>query len=380
MHTSEMIKINIKKNTKHSIRLLSLLLFIASSVSYGATLYRGGYSQSSHYKNIKNEYRGDIKWDVELSKHAILISPIFDSQNIYVTSNDNKLFSIDKLNGNLNWSRHLEYPITSQLFIFGETLIAGNNNGEIIFFNINNGKKEKKIQKEGSIFGPFIKSGDYLIAGNNEGIIYSINIKTLKEKSQIKLNTQIGPPLFFKSKLIIPSSSIYCGAIINIYDFIDGIFGEPVQFQTDLNYLSLPILVDGKMYASGLGSSGSLTKLNVFDLVQENYQELFEIETTSHLASNGEAIIFTDNKSIYAMDNNHDLLWGYDLGELITRYASLSHNNAYIPTQKSIHGFSIKNGDLKWTHEGPYIISTALILDKKALYYGTKEGRLVALH
>lgn len=290
---------------------------------------------------------------MELSNHAILISPIVDNQNVYVTSNDNKLFSIDKSNGDLNWSRHLEYSITSQLFIFGDTLIAGNNNGEILFFNINNGKKEKTIQKEGSIFGPFIKIGDYLVAGNKEGTIYSIDIKNFKEKGQIQLNRQIGPPLFFKSKLIIPSSSTCCGAIINIYDFIDGTFGEPAQFQTELNYFSLPILVDGKMYASGFGSRGSLTKVTVFYLLKENYQELFGIETTSHLASNGEAIIFTDKKSIYAMDNNHDLLWGYDLGELITRYASLSHENAYIPTQKSIHGFSIKNGDLKWTHESP---------------------------
>lgn len=180
MHISR----SINKNKKFSIRLLSLLLIITSSVSYGATLYRGDYSQSNHYKNIESEYRGDIKWDVELSKHAILISPIVDNQNVYVTSNDNKLFSIDKSNGDTHWSRHLEYPITSQLFIFGETLIAGNNNGEILLFNINNGKKKKTIQKEGSIFGPFINSGDYLIAGNNEGIIYSINIKTLKEKSK----------------------------------------------------------------------------------------------------------------------------------------------------------------------------------------------------
>lgn len=356
---------------------LFVMIFPVNAIS--SSFYRGDFSHSSFYGNETSIYGGMKKLDINLSNNPILISPLVDSKRIYAASNDNNLFAIDKESGEIIWSNQIEHSITSQLIIINNQLLVGTENGAILFFDVNNGNIEASIKIQGKVFGSFISYEDFIVIGNHEGLICSIHIPTKITQDCFTLNEQIGPPLLFNETIIVPGGPTCCGSTINMYSFENGIFGRRVSLKTPLNFITLPILVNGVIYGSGIGTSESPTSLISVDIVNKTYKRLFEVNSTAYLSAYDGKIFFADGNFLYAINNHHELIWEYASNEIISRYASLSTNSLYISTHNKIHSVDINDGKVNWIYESKYIISTPLVLDSKGLYFGTMDGRIIVL-
>ena len=118
---------------------------------------------------------------------------IVEDNIIYVSDNLGYLYAFDIKKNKILWAKNYKIPFRSNLKIFGDKLMASNQNNNLYFFNKKTGDLIKLIPTEETVFKNKFSNNlslnkKTLFFINTYGSLYSIDIETMKLKWFVNLN------------------------------------------------------------------------------------------------------------------------------------------------------------------------------------------------
>tara|TARA_Y100000287_G_C14221737_1_gene356725 strand:- start:356 stop:1654 length:1299 start_codon:yes stop_codon:yes gene_type:complete len=178
-----------------------------------------------------------------------------EKENIYIIDTIGKIYSIDILNGDLNWKNNNNYPFNSEIKISQEKLFAVDYNNILRCFNKKDGSQCWKYQTETSLTLSNTKYSIILyknnvIFSNSLGDVTSIDISSgtvnwqIPTQSNLILNQSYN---FKNSRLVGDDNSIYFSNNQNQFYSID-IKNGFVNWMNQINSSLTPILIQDTIF------------------------------------------------------------------------------------------------------------------------------------
>ena len=178
-----------------------------------------------------------------------------EKENIYIIDTIGKIYSIDILNGDLNWKNNNNYPFNSEIKISQEKLFAVDYNNILRCFNKKDGSQCWKYQTETSLTLSNTKYSIILyknnvIFSNSLGDVTSIDISSgtvnwqIPTQSNLILNQSYN---FKKSRLVGDDNSIYFSNNQNQFYSID-IKNGFINWMNQINSSITPILIQDTIF------------------------------------------------------------------------------------------------------------------------------------
>ena len=178
-----------------------------------------------------------------------------EKENIYIIDTIGKIYSIDILNGDLNWKNNNNYPFNSEIKISQEKLFAVDYNNILRCFNKKDGSQCWKYQTETSLTLSNTKYSIILyknnvIFSNSLGDVTSIDISSgtvnwqIPTQSNLILNQSYN---FKNSRLVGDDNSIYFSNNQNQFYSID-IKNGLINWMNQINSSLTPILIQDTIF------------------------------------------------------------------------------------------------------------------------------------
>ena len=178
-----------------------------------------------------------------------------EKENIYIIDTIGKIYSIDILNGDLNWKNNNNYPFNSEIKISQEKLFAVDYNNILRCFNKKDGSQCWKYQTETSLTLSNTKYSIILyknnvIFSNSLGDVTSIDISSgtvnwqIPTQSNLILNQSYN---FKNSRLVGDDNSIYFSNNQNQFYSID-IKNGFINWMNQINSSITPILIQDTIF------------------------------------------------------------------------------------------------------------------------------------
>lgn len=178
-----------------------------------------------------------------------------EEENIYIIDTIGKIYSIDILNGDLNWKNNNNYPFNSEIKISQEKLFAVDYNNILRCFNKKDGSQCWKYQTETSLTLSNTKYSIILyknnvIFSNSLGDVTSIDISSgtvnwqIPTQSNLILNQSYN---FKNSRLVGDDNSIYFSNNQNQFYSID-IKNGFINWMNQINSSLTPILIQDTIF------------------------------------------------------------------------------------------------------------------------------------
>ena len=178
-----------------------------------------------------------------------------EKENIYIIDTIGKIYSIDILNGDLNWKNNNNYPFNSEIKISQEKLFAVDYNNILRCFNKKDGSQCWKYQTETSLTLSNTKYSIILyknnvIFSNSLGDVTSIDISSgtvnwqIPTQSNLILNQSYN---FKNSRLVGDDNSIYFSNNQNQFYSID-IKNGFINWINQINSSLTPILIQDTIF------------------------------------------------------------------------------------------------------------------------------------
>ena len=178
-----------------------------------------------------------------------------EEENIYIIDTIGKIYSIDILNGDLNWKNNNNYPFNSEIKISQEKLFAVDYNNILRCFNKKDGSQCWKYQTETSLTLSNTKYSIILyknnvIFSNSLGDVTSIDISsgTVNWQTPTQSNLILNQSYNFKnSRLVGDDNSIYFSNNQNQFYSID-IKNGLINWMNQINSSLTPILIQDTIF------------------------------------------------------------------------------------------------------------------------------------
>ena len=178
-----------------------------------------------------------------------------EKENIYIIDTIGKIYSIDILNGDLNWKNNNNYPFNSEIKISQEKLFAVDYNNILRCFNKKDGSQCWKYQTETSLTLSNTKYSIILyknnvIFSNSLGDVTSIDISsgTVNWQTPTQSNLILNQSYNFKnSRLVGDDNSIYFSNNQNQFYSID-IKNGFINWMNQINSSLTPILIQDTIF------------------------------------------------------------------------------------------------------------------------------------
>ena len=133
----------------------------------------------------------EVLWKKNLSVPFLSDMKIYKN-DLYLINSNSKIFSINYLNGNLNWSfetasKKIKNHLSYQISLFKNNLFFTNDNGELFNLDLSNGNilwsisfEGENFKKKESIFksSKIVINDEVLYLSNNFGFFYAINFNS----------------------------------------------------------------------------------------------------------------------------------------------------------------------------------------------------------
>ena len=130
-----------------------------------------------------NESDGSLNWKVDLN-NKIISSPTVDeyNNNVYIGSDEGNLTCLDTRDGNVKWSHSVGNKVQTTAAIKGNLVAFASNNGYLYVLNKFTGLEEFTYNPGTVLFNSPITSspvinGNSLLFGDDSGNVYSLNIE-----------------------------------------------------------------------------------------------------------------------------------------------------------------------------------------------------------
>ena len=196
-----------------------------------------------------------------------IISIKVENNIIYASDNIGFIYALDYVDRKLLWAKNYNVPFRSNLKIFKDKLILANQDNKLFFINKINGNRVKVIPTEQEIlknnfFNSLALKGDSLLFLNNYGSLYSINANNERINWFLNLNQSISSRsnnLFFSNPIVIYKNKLIISSDPNLYilDYNTGI----VEYKNTISSIVKPIV----------------TKENIFFITKNNLLICFDL-------------------------------------------------------------------------------------------------------
>tara|TARA_A100001015_G_scaffold57477_1_gene63256 strand:+ start:1500 stop:2828 length:1329 start_codon:yes stop_codon:yes gene_type:complete len=187
-------------------------------------------------------------------KKEKFLNLILINNTIYVADNIGYLYAYDYIKNKILWAKNYKIPFRSNLKISNNTLIASNQNNDLLFFNIENGNIIKTIPTEETLVkNEFINnlslSENSLFFLNTYGSLYSVDLDKLQINWFLNLtqflNSQVNN-LFSSNQVVYHKGKI----IVNTNQFtyvLDSETGSIIHKKNFSSYLN-PLIIDDYLF------------------------------------------------------------------------------------------------------------------------------------
>ncbi len=195
------------------------------------------------------------------------ISIKVENNIIYVSDNIGFIYALDYVDRKLLWAKNFNIPFRSNLKIFKDKIILANQDNKLFFINKINGDRIKVIPTEqvilkNNFFNSLALKGNNLLFLNNYGSLYSINANNERINWFLNLNESISSRsnnLFFSNPIVIYKNKLIISSDPNLYilDYNTG----TIEYKNTISSIIKPIV----------------TKKNIFFITKNNLLVCFDI-------------------------------------------------------------------------------------------------------
>lgn len=274
-----------------------------------------------------------------------------EEENIYIIDTIGKIYSINSINGDLNWKNNNNYPFNSEIKIFQEKLFAIDYNNILRCFNKKDGSQYWKYQTETSLTLSNTKYSIILyknnvIFSNSLGDITSIDISSgvvdwqIPTQSNLILNQTYN---FKNSKLVGDDNSIYFSNNQNQFYSID-IKNGFINWMNQINSSVTPILIQDNIFTiSDEGYLYTLQKKEGNIIRINNIYEIYKPKERKKIKPIGFKI---GNQKLYLTNNDGKILViDLSTGKVI-KTQKISRETISKPFINNENLYIIKNGSI----------------------------------
>ena len=274
-----------------------------------------------------------------------------EKENIYIIDTIGKIYSIDILNGDLNWKNNNNYPFNSEIKISQEKLFAVDYNNILRCFNKKDGSQCWKYQTETSLTLSNTKYSIILyknnvIFSNSLGDVTSIDISSgivdwqIPTQSNLILNQSYN---FKNSRLVGDDNSIYFSNNQNQFYSID-IKNGFINWMNQINSSLTPILIQDTIFTiSDEGYLYTLQKKEGNIIRINDIYEIYKPKERKKIKPIGFKI---GNKKLYLTNNDGKILV-VDLSTgKVVKTQKISRETISKPFINNENLYIIKNGSI----------------------------------
>ena len=274
-----------------------------------------------------------------------------EKENIYIIDTIGKIYSIDILNGDLNWKNNNNYPFNSEIKISQEKLFAVDYNNILRCFNKKDGSQCWKYQTETSLTLSNTKYSIILyknnvIFSNSLGDVTSIDISSgtmnwqIPTQSNLILNQSYN---FKNSRLVGDDNSIYFSNNQNQFYSID-IKNGFVNWMNQINSSLTPILIQDTIFT--ISDEGYLYTLQKKEGNIIRINDIYEIYTPKERKKIKPIGFKIGNQKLYLTNNDGKILV-VDLSTgKVVKTQKVSRETISKPFINNENLYIIKNGSI----------------------------------
>lgn len=358
------------KNTPKISFILSFLILLGFYSCYlnkekVITMFLSNSNHENYYHSTSVNKTPSILWKVKTNGQVISSPCIYDN-TIYIGSNDNNLYSIDAIHGDIKWSYKTNGAIPSSPAVA---------NGKIFFLSYD------------GFFYCLLKNGKlhwkFKTGGEKKHLI----------KDYYDTNKFADDPWdFYLSSPVIKNNTVYFGSSDAHVYALDIETGEKIwSFKTEGSVHSSPAIYENSLFVGDWASK--IYSLNA-TTGKENWSYTTGQDTAHYIwigiqaspsVDNGVVYIGSRDASVYAFDaKNGDTLWVQSDFKLSWMPSSIAitQNTLYTGSSDGFSFYSIdkKTGNINYeTPTNLYTFSTPAI-DNTMAYIGSSNGRLYGIH
>ena len=274
-----------------------------------------------------------------------------EEENIYIIDTIGKIYSIDILNGDLNWKNNNNYPFNSEIKISQEKLFAVDYNNILRCFNKKDGSQCWKYQTETSLTLSNTKYSIILyknnvIFSNSLGDVTSIDISSgtvnwqIPTQSNLILNQSYN---FKNSRLVGDDNSIYFSNNQNQFYSID-IKNGFINWMNQINSSLTPILIQDTIFT--ISDEGYLYTLQKKEGNIIRINDIYEIYKTKERKKIKPIGFKIGNEKLYLTNNDGKILV-VDLSTgKVVKTQKISRETISKPFINNENLYIIKNGSI----------------------------------
>lgn len=158
-----------------------------------------------------NALTGDSVFTTDLRQPLLSKAAVGD--RIYISGADGGFFAIDKLNGQVVWKSHFDWPIWTSPAVDDSAVYIADNGGIVRALNKRDGALLWEFKTGGVVIASPIVVGDFLLLASLDRFVYCLNKRTGIMNSRRELKSEIRFPLVSDGRgiyAVAHDGSIFC--------------------------------------------------------------------------------------------------------------------------------------------------------------------------
>jgi len=319
-----------------------------------------------------------LAWKTNLNQFASAInsSPTLANGNIYVGSENHKLYAFNATDGQLLWTATTGGTIRySSAAIFGGYVYIGSLDGLLYAFNAESGRLSWTHKTGGAIrTSPAIANG-ILYIGSDDGYLYAF----VASSSQLLWTAQTGGVIGYASPAV-SNSTVYVGSATKQLSAFGGYGGNLLwSLPTGDIITSAPAVAndvvyigsqDGKLYAVKADSGKLLWATPAGN----------SIDISSPAIANGVVYIGSQDHHLYAIEaESGKVLWETPTGDKIYSSPVIANGVVYVGSDdRNLYAMNAKTGQILWQYQTEDGIVSSPTIANGILYVGGLDQYLYA--
>ena len=252
-----------------------------------------------------------------------ILNHIVEDNVIYISDNIGYLYAFDYVRNKILWAKNFKIPFSSNLKLFGDKLIASNQNNNLFFINKKNGDSLKLIPTEEiAIKNQFINNlslnNKSLLFLNTYGSLYSFDKESLRINWFINLNQtlDLNPSnLFFGNQIVSDEEKIIVSS--NNFTYVIDLISGSIIYKINAPSKIKPIILDNNLFL--ITKNNLLISLNLrnakinysYDINQQIAEFLDtkkkKVKFKTMMLANGKIFVFLKNSYILKYNLNGTL-------------------------------------------------------------------------
>lgn len=328
------------------------------------------------YENVispANAARLDVAWTFKTGD-IVSSSPAVAYGNVYIGSNDGKLYALDAITGAKKWSAQTGGTIQySSPAVSGSTVYVGSNDGYVWAFDTASGAMKWKFLTGGYAGGgsPTVANGTVYI-GATDGKLYALNASTGVQKWSAATGSAI------YSAPAVSDGSVFVGSFdTDVYAFAAASGAYEWSTTTSGNVFASPVAAYGEIFVGSQGDDFYELDPDTGIGSSTHYGSYI---TSSAAAAYGYLYFADGNGVIHAVSNRHQDIWDDNVGASIVASPAVANGVAvFADSNGNVYALDAQYGSILWSsNAGLYVDASSPAIADGRIYVGSHNGRVYA--